>query len=414
MTICRRALLGSFLLYFLSARPVIADQPAAWSLPRFGPDAPALYQAASTPTPKPGTDVIVTVQSQTSGSTKSTLFSNLEHTPTKNAYAYEGTLNVFGYSDANVLNSSAVDSVILCVLNSSASSACPAPATSSVSSPADQSLVATVQPDGEQEPAIIPHTVEGRVEAIVPSQPFKLLEPNEILLKIRFPGLTSVRSDQWTWPDEGAPSAVDQSNQTLPILHRPDGTTYIAVVPLRLGKVRLYLSGNFPDGGIFYQDVMLDVIPPDRSPEVFHIGGTGPAYRKADMNESRYPVRRGRRQDLGFILFTLDLRSDSADSFSPPASRYIYSQATYDGATQVIPILPELVAFKVTTQNGAPTIHLDEKTGIIDPLQPGHALIEATFGGVTDRACVVVKQSRFDVDRSQCEDLLPPAASSPQ
>ncbi|MGA2418825.1 MAG: DUF3857 domain-containing protein [Candidatus Acidiferrum sp.] len=58
MPICRRALLASFLLYFHSARPVIADQPAAWSLPRFGPDAAALYQAASAPTPKPGTDVL--------------------------------------------------------------------------------------------------------------------------------------------------------------------------------------------------------------------------------------------------------------------------------------------------------------------------------------------------------------------
>ena len=59
MLLWHRCLLASSLVYLLSASTLAADDQPTWSLPRFTPDAAALYKAASSIAQKPGTDVVV-------------------------------------------------------------------------------------------------------------------------------------------------------------------------------------------------------------------------------------------------------------------------------------------------------------------------------------------------------------------
>ena len=124
------------------------------------------------------------------------------------------------------------------------------------------------------------------------------------------------------------------------------------------------------------------------------------------MDESRCMGRLGYRQDLGCIQLFIEPRVDaSIDAGTPPQTRHINPQALYDGTPQVIAIPSQLVHFKVRSDGHV--IDLDENTGMITPVNPGSALIEATYFGVTDHACVMVTRGMSDSVSSRCEGLHP-------
>lgn len=250
-----------------------------------------------------------------------------------------------------------------------------------------------------------PFLAEDRVEVVSPNQPLKLAEENELSLKIHVPGLSTLESNQTSYLQEGVTLHIDGSTQQLPILRHNDGSAYIKFVPLALGKLELFVFGTFPDGGFWRTQVMCDVEPPARKPAIFHIGGFGPAENVNAMSRSRARGALGPRPDLGWIH--LDFGISSRISESIPQPRHINPQAVYEGVPQVIPIPAQLIAFTVKTKDEVHVIDLDEKTGMITPVQPGHAVIEASYGGVTDRACVVVTQWSESSDRSECEELYP-------
>ncbi len=100
-----------------------------------------------------------------------------------------------------------------------------------------------------------------RLEILSPERPLKLAEENEISLRIHGTGLTTLGTVQTQFSRENPemPDFVYGSQQSAQILRHPDGSQYINIVPMRLGKLQLTLDGLFPDGGAVLKNIMVDV-----------------------------------------------------------------------------------------------------------------------------------------------------------
>jgi hypothetical protein len=375
-------------------------------------------------------DVVVTVDSQLGNLNSGAVpWPDLEHTgvpttSTTTASNYESALNLSNVvvTDANVLSYDGANQMILCFLASGgtsncgiqvstsismarpqadvkASSQCPpaprigvlrgyvppgnpgTPPTSSDSTPCGAHQV-SAQAVAPKTPAVPIFPANERVEAMVPPHKLILAEENEIPLVIHAKGIVSVGSGQTQYHgDDGqTPDPVEGSGADLPILYHSNGSAYVKVIPMRLGKVELLLSGRFPDGGVFFKRVMLDVDPPEHKPLKLVVGqGVSP-------------------QSTSPMIF-MHLAGQDRDSLNV--------NALYDNVKNLIAINPSFVRYIVRTRDNLPIIHLDESTGLITPVNVGHALVETWYGGKKNLTCVVVGQNIGDnYDRSRCKDLL--------
>jgi hypothetical protein len=383
-------------------------------------------------------DVIVPLASQVAGSSVGAVpFQYLEHTyALPFLYYVEPLLNLYTLSDANVTQSTAVNQMILCFLVAGGMSTCPggqaALGQSQASNQENATQVVAVRQSAPCKPSPqlgVPNTsanssnsatlatrtnnsvdcseggkdqqqttprrsvrdqvkirkANDRLDVLTSDDPLVLAEPNEISLRLHDPSLTNlvVTQVQYLGKDGHSPDFVSGSRQSLQILHHEDGSSYIAIVPMRLGKVELDLMGRFPDGGIVYKKLMVRVVPTQKLPVrlmVGHIGTPG-------MNSPRV------------------LESMTGERVQEALNLY----AVYEGLTEPLMIDPAFATFTTRTNEKVNPIHLDHITGSLTPLNVGQALVETSFGGRTNLTCVVVKQA-LDPNRSylesNCRQLL--------
>ena len=239
--------------------------------------------------------------------------------------------------------------------------------------------------------------VDDRVEVIKPLPKLVLGEGNEIPLKIGAPGLTSIYSyqTQFLGKDQTIPDRIEGSSNSLGILHHEDGSTYISLVPMRLGKVELTLLGKFGDGGISRTRVVLDVDTPKRKPERLIVAQTGDPKVNADK----------------VTVYLNGMKGDGKLT-----NTFLVVKAQYGDVKEPMQIDPTFVKFTVRNIDDTQIIHLNESTGFITPIKLGHALIETRFGGLKNLTCVVV-ENKLDMDRydhSRCEELLQPGEKAGQ
>jgi hypothetical protein len=351
-------------------------------------------------------DVIVTFGSQSDGLPSTELgqpFPNLEHAalvPGAVGYLSQAA-PAFGYSDANVMNSRTVNAQILCLLLAAGSSpVCGGPpnidadfrSAEGLQNPLTTTRVFSAQTNS---PTKLPFVANGRVEITGLPDVVKLGEANEIDLRIQGEGLTKVESSQTLYDHEVTISngsdilvPIRSSFLELPILYHSDGSAYINLVPLRLGRVRLDLTGRFQDGGLIRKSVMLRVGLPSSAPKGLVVGGISDPGKNASI--------------VTAYLSPEGLKASLAVS------------AIYGSVSENLPIDAKFVKFKVRTVGNEPVIELDESTGYFKPVQVGEALVEITFGGWTNLTCVQVKD-RYDPGLTgppqSCKSLLRPGES---
>jgi hypothetical protein len=248
-------------------------------------------------------------------------------------------------------------------------------------------VCASIQPASAQlhpDPFAGPPVVDAsdQVEAVL-DHPLTLAEPAQIPLRIHSAGLSIVQVAQVQYLDKSSrtPDFVDGGRETsVPILNSADGTPYITITPLRLGKLYLDLSGGFPGRRIVFKQIELDVVPGQKRPEKMSVGENG-----RDNFRTRLSM---------------------TDGWEP-----LWIYVTYEGIPVPIKIDASYVSFRVVSGDQGDPIRLDHTTGRLTPLHPGQALVQTSFGGLTNWTCVNVGPvNPQQVSRAtwDCQQLLPP------
>lgn len=230
-----------------------------------------------------------------------------------------------------------------------------------------------------------------RVEMLAPDHPVTLTEPFEIPVQIHKAGLTGLYSNQTlhlgATPEAAVP--VYGSDEKLQISYRQDGSAYVTIIPLALGKIELDIVGGYPDYGIVHKKIELDVQPPQKRPAQLTVS--------AGSVNSETPHA---------VLALKNTPGDGASRVGLGVS------ARYDGIPTSIAINPSFVTFRIINWDSKTIpIQLDSQTGIVTPLYPGQALVETMFGGRRNLTCIDVEQ-QLTPGRSyfekNCQQLLSP------
>jgi hypothetical protein len=223
-----------------------------------------------------------------------------------------------------------------------------------------------------------------RLEILYPEQQITLAESIEIPLRIQGQGLTDLESSQtqYIMDNREMPDFVAGAKRDVEVLHHQNGSPYVKIVPMRLGKLELALNGRFPDGGIVFQKLMLDVRPSQKQPEQLIIGpGSAP------------------RRNMSTLFLGVA---------GPNTRGALQVFAKYEGLDTVVKIDPAFATFSVTTGEQPAPFEFDKKTGFLTPIQTGQALVETTFGGRTNLTCVVVTGGSGTPPNEHCQRLLSP------
>lgn len=346
------------------------------------------------------------------GASSQVSFRNLEHTATCGITSQlEAQLNWFKLSDANVMNSQEVSQMVLCFLVSGGTSPCASNSASvtlvnsytqyNPDAASDGSVSASPAFEADQQEAKAPESsgttirhflANSRLEILPPQEPLKLAEPNEIQLRIhgRVEGLVDSSQAQSTSADPNTPRLVFGSPAVGPVLYHPDGSPYVRIVPMRLGKVELTLGVSFTDGGAAIQKIMVEVGPSQKRPQSIIVGPNWV------------------RDELKLLL-----------SLTGSSSRGILNvYAKYSDIDRLITIDPALATYRIINWDGRSSpIDLDGQTGVVTAVHPGQALVEISFAGRRNLTCVdVEKNPVFGISYMQhsCQTLLSGEKLGPQ
>jgi pimeloyl-ACP methyl ester carboxylesterase len=343
-------------------------------------------------------DVIVTTQSQTAGSpnANSVPFNQVAHSKS----GLPSFLLPSSLSDANVLNKPEVGDMVVCLLLSAGKGTCTTglatPAlTPPVSVPISTSSVASISKgrmssgtdaatnnmNAPQRPLI--RLDETLATVTIPNQELLLGEPNAVTITIHNPSITTVESMQSVRlnGDDNLTEAVEGGDLETTVLKRNDGTSYILITPLHVGGLILDLYAHTPDGALWHTKVPVVVKPSSRKPEELMLAQQGA--RGENVGVLELPIKGG------FIR------------------NVVVPQIRFNDAKFLLDLPASALSFQVRNQ-GADVIELDTTTGEIKPLREGHALLQATYQGVTNLTCVVVTKESLASPDSSCEDLLQP------
>ena len=231
-----------------------------------------------------------------------------------------------------------------------------------------------------------------RVDLQAPSQSVTLAEPLEIPVIAHKAGLVSlyVSQVQYRGINQKAPDYVRGSQKILQIHYRPDGSGYITVIPMRLGKVVLHLTGRYSDSGIVDKRIVLDVQQTQGKPSKLIVG---------DLDTSGASATRS--------LLSVTAKQGETWSYD-----YLSLSATYDGIGKAIDIDPSFAVFRIINWSGSTDpIQVDDQTGKLTPVSPGQALVETSFGGLRYLTCVDVERTVLpnrSYYRNNCKALLSP------
>jgi hypothetical protein len=287
------------------------------------------------------------------------------------------------------MNSEIVNAVILCALIPNQAMHARAIALAPSFELSREAFVREASQTGQEEPNVHIFQANDRVEILAPEHNLKLAEENEIPIRIHFPGLVKIDSQQLLYAPSDMktrllPYLPEGGFAVLPILYHADGSAYVKVIPRRLGQIVFEIWANFPDGGYVKTETVLTVGLPDRLPQKLIIGQLG-------VPNANTPQ------------MTVYLKPETA-------RRALTTGVVYENLKEQIQIDPAFVSFEVRTANDASIIELDKSTGSIKPLQVGEALVQTTFGGWTNLTCVVVEE-QFDPNMGatqNCKSLLLP------
>jgi hypothetical protein len=258
----------------------------------------------------------------------------------------------------------------------------------------------TIPPPSSSRPAIVQRSrtdaiipiADERIEIEAPSYKLKVAEDNEVSIRVLFPGLTMLVTDQTQYAGGKLtePRSAPGTEQQPAILERA-GKTYIEVKPMQLGEVELSIVAKFSDGAIARKKVMLSVGLPDRRPCALIVADNEPPRTNSRLIEAHL--------------------EDDTESW---ASKHAWISvltvgASYEGTKYPVVIDPSHASFRVKSAGGPPVIRVDSSTGKIFPIRLGHALVETTFEGLTNRTCVIVEPGNASTSNpSVCNDLLLP------
>ena len=92
-----------------------------------------------------------------------------------------------------------------------------------------------------------PFVADDRLE-IPAVYPTEVAEPNEIAIVIRGSGWKTILTDQTIHGDD--PYGMAGGEQTPALLHHADGSAYVNIVQIRLGKLTIRFTAAFADGAL--------------------------------------------------------------------------------------------------------------------------------------------------------------------
>lgn len=169
----------------------------------------------------------------------------------------------------------------------------------------------------------------------------------------------------------------------LMLQHGQDGSTFVEVVSMGIGKLKLDLGFVFEDCSIDEQRVDVNVAPPERDPEKLVLTWTNWQH-----------VREAGTAHLDFGHFS---------------GLVLTPIAYYHGIDFPVPVLEDHVTFTVITRkNEDAPIAIDSSFFAVRPIKLGQALIKATFHGASAYTCIdVIRDARMTTGRSDCHDFLP-------
>ena len=223
-----------------------------------------------------------------------------------------------------------------------------------------------------------PFPADDRLEIPPIHNTLRVAEPNEIPVLVHGSGLKAISSDQRiAGVDQIDPYGMEGGEQTPELLHHSDGSTYVDIVPIRLGKLSIRFMADFADGGYAFQTITADV-GPSRVPP-------------AALGSSGHLLPNG--------LF-IDITQHSPSYLSP--------EAYYYGMKARIPVPPQFVTFDVKTVGNPPVIQIDPASGKVAPLRQGDALLETRYAGVAMHTCIQVRDAPYFADvsnRDYCKEL---------
>jgi hypothetical protein len=221
-----------------------------------------------------------------------------------------------------------------------------------------------------------PFVADDRLEIPVIHNTLRVAEPNEIPVVIHGSGLKTIFTDQRIDGDD--PYGMAGGEQTLELLHHGDGSAYVKIVPIRLGRLTIRFTAAFADGGVATQSVAVDV-GPSRVP----------------------PAALGM---FGNVLLPNALFIDRTD----PAPSYLSAVAYYSGMKAPIIVPPQFLTFDGKTAGDPPVIQVDARTGKVRALRTGDALLETRFAGAVMHSCIQVRDAPYSADvsnRDKCKEL---------
>lgn len=230
------------------------------------------------------------------------------------------------------------------------------------------------------------HVVNGRVQVAAGTQPLKLAESTPISIRANGQKVTSVVAG-WLYFVNNTPVSAQEQVKLLPVTYHSDGSAYISVTPLKLGKVQLTLLVSFPDGGVERDTIDVEVGQSTRPPEKLVIALPGG----------------DNRRDTPVISMDLSERN---------RTEHVFPFAIYRTLHDPVSLNASDVSFKMLSPpTGAADI--DPSTGIITARHVGQALLETSFAGVATLTCIDVMKDARVGRASRCEELLPPGRRLP-
>lgn len=250
--------------------------------------------------------------------------------------------------------------------------------------PAQETGAAQEFTAGKTQPAP-PLKRASRVKINLKTQELTFAKENEVPIDLHGNAvrqITAAWRSLWEW---------DASETPVVLRHAQDGSTYVDVVPTRLGKLKLVLGFLFEDCGYEEEVVDVNVRPPDQEPEKFILASRS---RGGDYTSKAGTVHLDFADFSGLVLTPV---------------------AFYKGSDSPVPVFEDDVVFTVITKKSEESpVAFDPTMRAVKPVKVGQALIKATFRGRSAYACVdVMRDARQASGRSDCHDFLPPDLTEP-
>jgi hypothetical protein len=204
----------------------------------------------------------------------------------------------------------------------------------------------------------------GRLIVHPPAHPLRLGEKNPIEITLKGPDVTCLMAMADTGETEGDEGCSQ-------VQRRPDGTTYVDVIPKELGERELVFMVAFADHALENETIKATIAPP-HPPQRLDIG----------MMSS------GRSMEYLVV----------GESFR------IWGEAEFQGIENPVLIPEKDLKYRVVQAHGMPAIRVDPSTGTVEAERVGDALIESAFAGTQQTTCVMVRE-HGDYTPGNCEEL---------